>query len=173
MKTALIALLLMAALLTVGVATACARQKLSPQDFVNYIFRQLNALTDHHEANLSACAESPSKCAKAMTENVKRDDTALADLDKLNVPSCLAGLRAHFRQMLVAHGGTSAEYGKVFSEPHASDADMKAHMKKVEESQRRERVELIAVLDRFGMDARSACGESAEDMTLPGSEALR
>jgi hypothetical protein len=50
MKTAMIALLLMAALLTVGVATVCGQQKLSSQDFVNYIFRQLNALTDHHES---------------------------------------------------------------------------------------------------------------------------
>lgn len=173
MKTGLIALLLITALLTVGVAAACAQQKVSPQDFVNYIFRQLNALTDHHEANVSACNESSSKCAKAMTENVKRDDTALADLDKLNVPSCLAELRADFRQMLLAHREASAEYGKVFSEPHASDADMKARMKKVEESQRRERVELIAILDRVGMDARSACGESAGDMTLPESEAPR
>ena len=80
MKTALIALLLMAALLTVGVATVCSQQKLSSQDFVNYIFRQLNALTDHHEANVSACVESSSKCAKAMAENVKRDDTTLTDL---------------------------------------------------------------------------------------------
>jgi hypothetical protein len=40
---------------------------------------------------------------KGDAENAKRDDTTLADLDKLNVPSCLAGLRAYFRQMLLAH----------------------------------------------------------------------
>jgi hypothetical protein len=32
-----------------------------------------------------------------MRGNVKRDDATLADLDKLNVPGCLAGLREHFR----------------------------------------------------------------------------
>ena len=49
--------------------------------------------------------------------------------------------------MLLAHRGTSAEYGKVFSQPHASDAHMKSHMKELGEAQRRERVELIAILD--------------------------
>jgi hypothetical protein len=54
----LTALLLVVALQIAGVPTVCAQQKLSPQDFVNYIFRQLDALTDHHGANVSACVES-------------------------------------------------------------------------------------------------------------------
>jgi hypothetical protein len=120
MKKALIAPLLMAALVSAGVATVWAQHEFSPQDFVDYVFRELNALTDHHEANLSACASSSSKCAKAMAENVKRDDATLADLDKLNVPSCLAGLRAHFRQMLVDHRGASAEYGRVSNRTRAT-----------------------------------------------------
>jgi hypothetical protein len=165
MKTVLIASLLVAALLNVRVATVCAQQNISAPDFVHFVFHQLHALTDHHTENVSDCLESLSKCERAMTRNVKRDDDTLASLDKLTVPSCLAELRTHFREVLLAHRAVSAAYSRVLGEPQARDADLK----KVEESQRRERVEMVATLDDIGSDAASACGEGAGETIRPGS----
>src|SRR5271166_2058435 len=167
MKTVLIARLVVVTLLTVGLATVSAEPKISAQDFVSFIFRQLNALTDHHAENVSDCVESVSKCSKAMERNVKRDDDTLAGLDKLTVPSCLEDLRTYFRGMLLAHREVSSTYVKVIREGQPTDADVK----KVGELQRRERVEMVAILDEIVSDVSSICSDNAGDTVGPGKKA--
>jgi hypothetical protein len=158
MKTVWIGSLTLAALLTAGPATLCAQQKISAQDFVRLIFNELDALIDHHGQNVADCHAGHKRCAQAMMGNVERDDRTLANLDKLSVPGCAAGLRGHFRAMIVAHRDASAAYAKVFNDPRATEADMQ----KVEDLQRRERVETAATLDGIVSDTMSACGGSDE-----------
>jgi hypothetical protein len=152
------------ALLTVGLARVSAEQKISAQDFVAFIFSQLDALTDHHAENVSDCVESIGKCEKAMMRNVKRDDDTLASLDKLTVPSCLEELRMHFREMLLAHRAVSSTYAKVLGETRPTNAELK----KLAELQRRERVEMVATLNEVGSDVTSTCSNNPGATVGPG-----
>jgi hypothetical protein len=165
MKTVLIASLLVAVLLNVRVVAVCAQQKISAPDFVHFVFHQLDALTDHHNENVSDCLKTMAECEKAMTRNVKRDDDAIASLDKMRVPDCLAQLRTHFREVLLAHRDVSATYAKVLGKPQVREADLN----KVEESQRHERVEIVAILDAVASDPASACGDNSGEPIQPGS----
>jgi hypothetical protein len=162
MKQALIPALLLVALLTLRFASVFAQQKISARDFVRFVFHQLDALTDHHVENASDCVKSASKCAEAMTKNLQRDDDTLASLDKMAVPGCVKELRADFRELVIAHKAASAAYARVLQEPRASEADLK----KVQQSQRRERVEMVATLDAIVSQGVSTCGDEAPG-TMP------
>jgi hypothetical protein len=58
---------------------------------------------------------------------------------------------------------------QVLGKPQATDADLK----KVADSQRRERVDMVATLNDLASNPASACGDDAGDTIGPGNEEPR